>query len=332
MKFQPGDLVAFLNEKQSGTVIKVLPGNKVLVAIEDGFEIPVSQNELVLTAKKEGSELKHNEEAPPEINLPEVVSICPPQTAMLVAVPAIKNAVLSGPVSYMLVNRSGSLLVFTFHIKTKDGWKGICGGNCTSESAFLLFEMPRTELSGISSMMIRILVFREQGWSHADYVRKEIAVLLPGIESSNSDKPGNLAFAKTIVLLTNEIPSEKNLNELVEKFSQEKKKIESKDPARTNTSKSTIREVDLHIEELVENLEGLTNSEMLRIQLQHFSKSMDAAITEKLHKIIFIHGVGNGTLKNAIRRELVNYRGITFHDADEGKYGYGATEVILMQL
>jgi len=39
MNFLPGDKVSFINEKQDGVVVKLLPGNKILVAIEDGFEI-----------------------------------------------------------------------------------------------------------------------------------------------------------------------------------------------------------------------------------------------------------------------------------------------------
>ena len=37
MKFSPGDKVAFINEKQDGIVVKILEGDKVVVAIEEGF-------------------------------------------------------------------------------------------------------------------------------------------------------------------------------------------------------------------------------------------------------------------------------------------------------
>jgi hypothetical protein len=47
MKFQPGDKVSFINEKQQGVVKKILTGNMVVVEIEDGFEFPVRENELV---------------------------------------------------------------------------------------------------------------------------------------------------------------------------------------------------------------------------------------------------------------------------------------------
>jgi dsDNA-specific endonuclease/ATPase MutS2 len=88
------------------------------------------------------------------------------------------------------------------------------------------------------------------------------------------------------------------------------------------------KEIDLHIEELVRDFSGMANAEMLQVQMSRFSKEMDAAISRHYKKIIFIHGVGNGKLKNEIRKELRNYQGVAFRDADNRKYGSGATEVI----
>jgi dsDNA-specific endonuclease/ATPase MutS2 len=46
--------------------------------------------------------------------------------------------------------------------------------------------------------------------------------------------------------------------------------------------------------------------------------------------VVFIHGVGNGTLKLEIRRELEKKDKIlTFQDASFKEYGYGATMVNL---
>ena len=68
MKFQPGDKVSFINEKQQGVVKKNMPGNMVVVEIEDGFEFPVRENELV----KIGNVLKEPTQAPPQKEIPEV--------------------------------------------------------------------------------------------------------------------------------------------------------------------------------------------------------------------------------------------------------------------
>jgi DNA-nicking Smr family endonuclease len=87
-------------------------------------------------------------------------------------------------------------------------------------------------------------------------------------------------------------------------------------------------EVDLHIHELVESESGLSNADMLEIQMQHFDRMLRRAESERIGKIIFIHGVGQGVLRDAIRKTLESYYpNASFHDADHRVYGYGATEV-----
>lgn len=85
--------------------------------------------------------------------------------------------------------------------------------------------------------------------------------------------------------------------------------------------------VDLHIEKLVEDHYGLTNSEKLAIQTIHFRKKLAMAINGHITKVIFIHGVGNGVLRHAIRELLNTYEGIAYSDASYKQFGAGATEV-----
>ncbi len=91
--------------------------------------------------------------------------------------------------------------------------------------------------------------------------------------------------------------------------------------------KSLEKEVDLHIEELVDSIKGLSNHEMLSIQLERFEKELDAALQNKFRKITFIHGVGNGRLKQEIHSILKSTREVSFQDASYKEYGFGATQV-----
>jgi hypothetical protein len=90
-----------------------------------------------------------------------------------------------------------------------------------------------------------------------------------------------------------------------------------------------VMEVDLHIEKLLDDYRGLSNGEIVTIQLNEFKRKLDSAIRNKADKIVFIHGVGNGVLKNEIRSLLNGYEKIEFYDASFAKYGFGATEVII---
>jgi len=85
--------------------------------------------------------------------------------------------------------------------------------------------------------------------------------------------------------------------------------------------------VDLHIEKLQEDHYGLTNSEKLDIQARHFRKKLEMGINGHFIKIVFIHGVGNGVLRQTIRDLLRTYEGIEYSDASYNKFGAGATEV-----
>ena len=69
---------------------------------------------------------------------------------------------------------------------------------------------------------------------------------------------------------------------------------------------------------------------MLTVQMDKFHQELAKAISSGVKKIVFIHGVGNGTLKNELRRELQRkYSKYTTQDASFREYGYGATMVIL---
>lgn len=89
-------------------------------------------------------------------------------------------------------------------------------------------------------------------------------------------------------------------------------------------------EIDLHIEELIDSHRGMSNGEILSVQMANFKRELNVAIQRKAKKMVVIHGVGEGTLKSEIHLELYNhYPNMEYHDANYRKYGYGATEIIL---
>jgi hypothetical protein len=94
------------------------------------------------------------------------------------------------------------------------------------------------------------------------------------------------------------------------------------------TDKHTA-EVDLHIESIVDDHSKMDNFQILETQKRLFIKCLDSAIAEKLQKIIFIHGVGNGALKREITTILKQYPNLHYFDASMQKYGCGATEVLI---
>ncbi len=87
-----------------------------------------------------------------------------------------------------------------------------------------------------------------------------------------------------------------------------------------------VMEVDLHIEKLVKSKSGMSNTDILNKQLDTASHKVNFAIKNRIPKIVFIHGVGEGVLKEELYR-LFNRYSLRFEDASYQKYGLGATEV-----
>lgn len=94
---------------------------------------------------------------------------------------------------------------------------------------------------------------------------------------------------------------------------------------------NSIGEVDLHLHELVDNEAGLNDGEKLDIQLRYFERALESAIRDGKRKLIVIHGVGEGVLREEVRRILQFYDTVRFQDADMRRYGSGATEVEILR-
>ncbi|MCX6182449.1 MAG: Smr/MutS family protein [Bacteroidetes bacterium] len=88
-------------------------------------------------------------------------------------------------------------------------------------------------------------------------------------------------------------------------------------------------EIDIHIERLLKKHQHLGNAQIVRIQMEYTEQAMKRAFTLGMHRLIIIHGVGNGTLKEEVRKLLKRYSNIRYADASFQKYGNGATVVYL---
>ena len=90
-------------------------------------------------------------------------------------------------------------------------------------------------------------------------------------------------------------------------------------------------EFDLHIEKLVKNFKGMSNFEILTLQSETAKRHLEFAIKNRIPKIVFIHGVGEGVLKSELDFLLGRYENIDIRDANYQKYGLGATEIYIRQ-
>lgn len=84
-------------------------------------------------------------------------------------------------------------------------------------------------------------------------------------------------------------------------------------------------EIDLHIEALPGGL-GVPKGKELPYQLEHFKSVMRSQLKHRGSRVIFVHGVGDGILKQAIRIELDTTYAIS---CTWNSYGDGATAVTI---
>lgn len=94
--------------------------------------------------------------------------------------------------------------------------------------------------------------------------------------------------------------------------------------------KEIILEVDLHINKLTKSTRNMDNYDMLNLQLDTAKSKVEFAISKRIPKIVFIHGVGEGVLRSELQR-LLNKYPVKYYDASYKKYGLGATEVYIFQ-
>jgi hypothetical protein len=100
---------------------------------------------------------------------------------------------------------------------------------------------------------------------------------------------------------------------------------------RKDKNEISAPEFDLHIEKLVQNKRGLSNYDILTIQTDTAKRHIEFAIRNRIPKIVFIHGVGEGVLKAELDFLLGRYDNIAFQEGNYQRYGQGATEVFIKQ-
>lgn len=100
---------------------------------------------------------------------------------------------------------------------------------------------------------------------------------------------------------------------------------------KKNKKELPVPEFDLHIEKLVKNHKSLNKYDILTKQIDTAKYHIEFAIKNRIPKIVFIHGVGEGILKSDLDFLLGRYDNVVFQDANYQKYGQGATEVYFKQ-
>jgi hypothetical protein len=342
---KPGDKVRFLNAVGGGVVKSII--NKTMVSVEDsdGFEVPTQISQLVIVDEtasmnpsKRAAAIRAEskvEEAPVKKEIvktePKYIAGKDNPACMLAFVPQDESNPVEGELKVYLVNDSNNFLLYNYsHLKDKT-YKSIESGKMNPNSKRYLESFSRFDLNELPEFQFQLLFFREESAKLETPVVKSLRLNPMKFYKLGSYEKTKYFNQNVIICLLLGSEMEAEINKLSEL--ELNKIVLEKDEPKVAVKRAVtpdLVEIDLHIHELLEDSRGLTNHEILEVQLGRFRNELETAIENGTRRIVFIHGIGNGTLKQELRKELTTkYKKYYFQDASFKEYGYGATMVIL---
>jgi len=340
-----GDKVRFLNAVGGGIVKSVINKTMVIVEDYDGFEVPTLISELVVVddsvsmdPERRSSRVKaqeKKEEAPVAKEIPKAepkyVAGKDTPVCYLAFVPQDEANPVEGELKVYLVNDSNNFILYNYsHLKDKI-YKSVESGKMNPNSKRYLESFSRFDLNELPYFQLQMLFFREESAKLESPVVKSLHLNPVKFYRQGSYEKTKYFTQNAILISLLDPDMEAEVAKLNEP-EMTKVVLEKEEPKVTvkRTVSPDLVEVDLHIHELLEDTRGLANHDMLDVQMGRFRNELDTAIENGTRRIVFIHGIGNGTLKQELRKELsTKYKKYYFQDASFKEYGYGATMVIL---
>ena len=360
MKLAVGDKVKFLNQTGGGVVSKIVSSQIVNVTDETGFDIPTLIKDLVKVEPATGAGKLFEQEiivptpdsyAPqsgPQVSDTDIVPLrrVPEQRNIeqgvyLAFVPHQQSWLITGDLDVLLVNRTPHTLLASVFTKHDDSFHFADYEAIDPESRYLVVTIDREEVSQWLHGVVQALFIRNKTQKLLKPLSEEFRI--KALKFYKEESYANIACLGQNALLVEiaklldlpafaEIAQSATAEPEPQPKQQETKKKKSHIVNPNNILEQHIiaqgvAEVNLHIEELTDDDSSLSDQEKLGLQLSYFQRCVNDAIANHVQKVIFIHGVGQGVLKNEIIKELRQYQGVHFFDAPMAKYGVGATEV-----
>ncbi len=327
MKLRIGDKVRFLNEKGEGIVVRIKDKDTAYVEIENGFEIPYPLNllvpihtELVINVNAENLDLE------PEKGIEERV--------FFVAEPDHELPLLVSTYSFYLYNCSSFNLHFTYSLKDGNLFQTIKHGELGQFQKLLLKKINKNLLKEYAYHKLDILYYKNTHYPAQTPTAEVVCLSEALFQKSNFIRHHEFQFPILAFPVKEHFYRANEIRYHLTAYDIERLKAIKEFNPEAQKRKATAlplneKEVDLHIGELIDSVKGWSNAQIIQFQLKHFQKELDQAITNNFSKIVFIHGVGNGRLKQEILAILKNYPELEVRDASYKKYGFGATEVVI---
>ncbi len=346
-----GDKVKFINDVGGGKITGFQGKTIAIVENQDGFEIPTLMTQLIKiedvdtekTINRDFSKkpapvkqvVKEEEKVKEPEHKPSIIKGNDDPKFFMAFYPLDHKNPVGDEIEVFIINDSNFTLLYQYCHFDGEKYKTVDYGELEPNTKNLLESIAPGNLSDLPKYYFRIIPFMKESKSLSKVVEKEVQVSSikfykeKSFTRSNFFKGPAMAFDLVINPMKDEIDklTDSDFRKIVNE-----KDIENRTESQPvkKVKLPQIVEVDLHIEQLTDNTSGLSNHEILQIQMDKFHSEMKSAIENKIQRIVFIHGVGNGVLKQEIYKKLKStYAKYYFQDASFHEYGFGATMVIL---
>lgn len=309
-----GDRVRLVHSKEEGIVTKFLKGDVVEVEIEEGFKLPVLRRELAIVAKTESKFFSDNKsEITPKTSVKAEVGIF-----LAFYTPDSKNY------SVYVINNTDWDLAFTLTTDYEKNHRGVIGGFLKSKSfQKSQIELQQKDFDEWGSFNFQAFFFSIGFFKEKPQIVKKIRLRADSFFNQKKQAPLIEKEAHLYQLDGDDKPFIINPLEIKEKILEGKKA----EPIIQKQFSRPSSVVDLHIEQLTNHFSGMSNNEIVQLQIKSFENNLESAIATGMDEITFIHGVGNGVLRTEIQKKLANHKNVAwFADAQKEKFGYGATK------
>ena len=352
MGIKVGDRVRFLNSIGGGIVKKIVSKEMVEVEDEDGFDIPTLISECVIVESKgaaekiaERQQQKTNTQKPKQVLIQEEEDVADETyaetkegeliNAALGFVPVNPNMISQTDCEIYLINDSNYYLAYNIFNGGEKSVYSRYAGIINPNTKILLETMKKTQLNEFENLGAQIIAMKkDKAYSRKPVYDLKIKIntvkfykLHSYVENDYFDEDAIIVpLVEKDIAAGFKLPSADDLKSAI----LGKEASESAKQSVKSNVVPEIIEVDLHINNLVDNTSGLSNKDMLDFQMKKVREVMDANLRRVGQKIVFIHGKGEGVLRNEVLKLLKSqYKKCYVQDASFLDYGFGATQVTI---
>jgi len=320
MSFNIGDRVRFLQQKGEGIVRSFPRSGQVEVELTDGFAIVVLEKQLVSIAREEKLAFKPESKKEEIAQRANTVQVLNRKGLFLAFLPVQANMY-----HYYIINNSDFDFVGSLGIEALSKYQGIWHGVLHGRGYTRKPEMLIESVKLAPTFVLRGFLFRPDEPKAMPFQEMKLKLVTGEFRARLVKEVPILKQAAHLFVMDEE------QEPLPENFMEALKEAISSNRTSLSETKSALivpNIIDLHIEKLAPEFASLMPQAILEKQILAFIIAMENALAIGMDGITFIHGIGNGKLKEEIAKRCAVHPHVAFYkEADKGNFGFGATLV-----